>query len=55
MIPFEPGKSVELKTERFANLPVMAPGECTALIEDLIADFTANPGNDASLVESYTR
>ena len=54
-IPFEPGKSVELKTERFASLPVMAPGECTALIEDLIADFTANPGNDASLVESYTR
>ena len=54
LIPFEPGKSVQLKTERFASLPVMAPGECTSLIEDLIADFTANPGNDAKLVESYT-
>ena len=55
LIAFEPGKSVQIKTERFASLPVMAPGECTALIEDLIADFTANPGNDAGLVESYTR
>lgn len=50
---FEPGKPVELKTEQFASLPVMAPGECTALIEDLIADFSGNPGNDPSLVETY--
>ena len=52
-VAYEPGKPVELKTERFASLPVMAPGECAALIEDLIADFTANPANDRRLVESY--
>ena len=28
----------------------MAPGECAALIEDLIAGFSANPCNDARLV-----
>ena len=53
LVPFEPGAAVELRTERFASLPVMAPGECTALIEDLIADFSANPGNDPRLVATY--
>ena len=53
LIAFEPGKPVELKTEQFASLPVMAPGECAALIEDLIADFSGNPDNDPSLVETY--
>ena len=52
-IAFEPGKPVELRTEQFASLPVMAPGECAALIEDLIADFSGNPDNDPSLVETY--
>ena len=53
-VPFELGRSVELKTERFSSLPVMAPGECAALIEDLIADFSANPRNDSNLVAGYT-
>ena len=53
-VVFEPGKPVALKTERFASLPVMAPGECAALIEDLIADFSANRANDPRLVEHYT-
>ena len=52
-IAFEPGKPVELRTERFASLPVMAPGECAALIEDLIADFAGNPENDQRLVGTY--
>ena len=52
-VPFEPGKPVSLRTERFASLPVMAPGECDALIEDLIADFAANPENDRQLVATY--
>ena len=52
-VPFEPGAAAEIRTERFASLPVMAPGECTALIEDLIADFSANPGNDRGLVAAY--
>ncbi len=52
-IAFEPGKPAALRTERFASLPVMAPGECTALIEDLIADFAGNADNDPGLVETY--
>ena len=54
-VPFEPGKSAPLRVERFANATVMAPGECTALVEDLIVDFSANAANDARLVEAYTR
>lgn len=54
-VPFEPAKPAPLKVERFANATVMAPGECTALVEDLIADFSANAGNDARLVATYTR
>jgi hypothetical protein len=53
LVAFELGKAVEIRTERFASQPVMAPGECTALIEDLIADFSANPGNDPELVAAY--
>ena len=54
-LPFEPGRSAALRTERFASLPVMAPGECSALIEDLIADFEGNPDNDPRLVAAYAR
>ena len=53
-VPFDPGESMPLRLERFANAPVMAPGECTALVEDLIADFAANPANRADLVAAYT-
>ena len=52
-VPFEPDRAADLRTERFSSLPVMAPGECTALIEDLIADFSANPRNDSDLVTVY--
>ena len=52
-VPYEPGRTAELRTERFSSLPVMAPGECAALIEDLIADFSANPNNDSTLVTAY--
>ena len=45
-VEFEPDKSVSLRLERFTSLPVMAPGECTALVEDLIADFSGNAAND---------
>ena len=53
LIPFQPGAPATLRTERFASLPVMAPGECAALIEDLIADFSAHPDNPPGLVASY--
>lgn len=52
-LPFAPNKAVALRTERFANPPVMSPGECVALIEDLIADFSANYSNDRTLVRAY--
>ena len=52
-LPFERNKSVALRIERYASLPVMAPGECSALIEDLIADFTANSGNEPRLAAAY--
>ncbi len=52
-LPFRPGKPVALRAESFASLPVMAPGECSALIEDLIADFSANPENEPRLVSTY--
>ena len=54
-VPFEPNKPAPLRVERFANATVMAPGECTALVEDLIADFSANANNDAQLVDTYAR
>ena len=53
LLPFQPGQQALIRTERFSNLPVMAPGECEALTEDLIADFSANPENDAQLVGDY--
>ncbi len=53
LVPFEPDRTAALRTERFASLPVMTPGECAALIEDLIADFSANPDNPSELVASY--
>ena len=53
-VPFEPGKSTGLRLERFTGLPVMAPGECAALVEDLIADFSRNRANDPRMVRIYT-
>ena len=53
-VEFEPDKSVSLRLERFTSLPVMAPGECTALVEDLIADFSGNTANDPGVVRAYS-
>ncbi len=53
LVPFDSGAEPELKTERFASQPLMAPGECDALIEDLIGDFSANPSNDRQLCATY--
>ena len=52
-VPFKPGLEADLKVERYSAAAVMAPGECAALVEDLIADFEANPGNDRQLVAGY--
>lgn len=51
--PFRPDHDPPLKLERFSAARVMAPGECEALVEDLIADFAANPANDRRLAAAY--
>lgn len=53
-IPFQPDVRPALRLERYSEAAVMAPGECEALIEDLIADFSANPANNPTLVRAYT-
>jgi hypothetical protein len=54
-LPFRPNKKPVLRTEKFASSPVMPPGECQALIEDLIKDFKANENNDQTLVSLYVK
>ena len=49
-----PKQHANLRLERFSSFPVMAPGECAALIEDLVADYSANPGNNPDLVRIYS-
>ena len=53
-IPFQPDLRPTLRLERYSEAAVMAPGECEALIEDLIADFSANPANNPQIVHAYT-
>ena len=53
LVPFAPESQVPLRLERYSASPVMAPGECSALVEDLIADFLANPANDPQLASAY--
>lgn len=43
----------EIRTERFNILPVMAPGEVDGIVEGLVRDFSAHPGNDPRLVARY--
>ena len=51
--PFIRNHDARLRLERFSASPVLAPGECDALVADLIADFTANPANDRQLAATY--
>ena len=53
LVPFRPEEGSALRLERFSASAVMAPGECAALVEDLIADFLANPANDPRLARAY--
>jgi len=54
-LSFSPNQKPVLRTEQFASSPVMPPGECQALIEDLIKDFMANQNNDQTLVSRYVK
>ena len=53
LLPFRPQQEVELRLERRSESTVMAPGECSALVEDLVADLLANPGNVPELAAAY--
>jgi hypothetical protein len=53
-IPYQPGKKVEILTEKYNVIPVMAPGEVEALIEDLVIDYTQNKKNKAEHMACYT-
>ena len=54
-VRFDPAADPALNIEHCSGSPVMAPEECAALVEDLIADFLANPANDAPLSGAYAR
>lgn len=42
-----------LMTERFPTAPVMAPGEMSAIVTELMADCATNPDNDKAVLEHY--
>ena len=54
LIDYKPNQTATLQFEQYSVLPVMAPGECEALVEDLISDFTNNTNNEPSIVQHYT-
>ena len=53
IIPFAEDLSPELITERFPSAPVMAPGEMSAIVEELMRDCAANPNNDRDVLQYY--
>lgn len=52
-IEYQPGKDVELLTEKYNIAPVMSPGEVDALVDGVIRDFEENPENDPQLSYRY--
>lgn len=54
-VPYQAGQSVEILTEKYNVLPVMAPGEVDALVEDLIGDYEQNESNNPEYVAHFTK
>ena len=54
-VPYEEGKPVQLRTERYSQQPVMPPGEVDHLVGDLLRDIAARPANDPAAVAEYRR
>ena len=52
-VAFDGKANPPLMTERFPAAPVMAPGEMSAIVTELMADCTANPDNDKAVLEYY--
>jgi hypothetical protein len=51
----EPGKRVQILTEKYNATPVKSPGEIDGMIDELIADYEAEPANDVEAIAEYTR
>ena len=52
-VAFDAKATPFLMTERFPAAPVMAPGEMSAIVTELMADCSANPENDKAVLEYY--
>ena len=52
-LEYEPGKTVNIETEKYNISPVMVPGEVDYLVASVISEIDANPDNDAQLAKSY--
>ena len=52
-VTFDQNLTPTLMTERFPAAPVMAPGEMSAIVTELMADCAANPDNDRAVLEYY--
>jgi hypothetical protein len=52
-VNFDENLTPTLMTERFPAAPVMAPGEMSAIVTELMADCAANPDNDRAVLEYY--
>ena len=50
---FEPDAKPKLITERFPFAPIMAPGEMSAIVAELLDDCRANPANDPHMLNYY--
>jgi quercetin dioxygenase-like cupin family protein len=54
-VPWQPGRAVQIVTERYNLQPVMSPGEIDGLALDLVAEMEAVPENDPVRVATYRR
>lgn len=52
-IAYRPGAPSTLVTERFPCAPIMAPGEMSAIVTELMDDCLANPDNNADHLNYY--
>ena len=54
-VAYQPGRPVQILTERYNATPVKSPGEVEGLINDLLLDIAAAPDNPADAVVEYQR
>lgn len=51
---YEPNKRVQVLTEKYNATPVKSPGEVDGMIDELIADYQAEPANGTEAIAEYT-